>query len=852
MTEEKVNILIADDDPRNLVALDAVLEPLNQSVLRAASGPEVLALVQRYEFAVLVLDVRMPTMSGFETARLIRQRTGRHTPIIFLSAADQTSDEILKGYEVGGIDFLTKPIVPRLLRYKVAAFVELFERTRELERLRAEKSQRALQVSEERLRLVVESVRDFAIFTLDCDGLIASWNTGAAQLFGWQEEEVLGKHFRMLFTLDDQQAEVAEVEIARAASNGRAEDERWHLRRDGSRFFASGVTTHLVDDNGGLEGFTKIARDVTERKLAEEERSRLLVEAREARRVSEHFAAQLQGLAKAAVSINSSLSAEAALQIATDEARHIVGAHQSVATLTLNDQWSQSVNAVSLSDKYAEYRSFDTKPTGEGIYQLVCRMNRPLRLAQQELEGHPAWKRFGQYAAQHPPMRGWLAAPLIARDGKNMGLIQLSDKVEGDFTESDEAIIVQLAQMASVAIENGRFVKATQEARAEAEAANRMKDEFLATLSHELRTPLNAITGWTQLLRLPTVSQEDLEQGLEVIDRNAQVQAQLIEDLLDISRIISGKLRLDIHPVNPAQSIEAAVASVAHAAEARSIEILTQFDSGAPLVAADPGRLQQIVWNLLSNAVKFTPQGGQVTVRLARGDRRAEIRVTDTGQGIKPEFLPYVFDRFRQADGSTTRRHGGLGLGLSIVRQLVDLHGGTVDVQSPGENQGATFTISLPLAHERLALTGSSHQMPSASPDLAECPAGLLAGLTVLVVDDEPDAREIIKRMLMKCQAKVTVAASAREALEALDLQRPHVLISDIGMPGLDGYELIRAVRSRGCSARDVPAIALTAFARTEDRRRALMAGFQIHVAKPVDANELTAVVASLAGRTGR
>jgi PAS domain S-box-containing protein len=850
MPQDKVNILIADDDPRNLLALDAVLEPLGQNVVRASSGQEVLTLAERYEFAVLVLDVRMPSMSGFETARLIRQRTGQHTPIIFLSAADQTAAEIVKGYEVGATDFLTKPIVPELLRYKVAAFVELFQKTSELERLRAEQSQRALQASEERLRLVVESVRDFAIFTLDRQGVIASWNTGAAQLFGWQEEEILGKPFRTLFTPEDQQANMAEAEIEKATRAGRAEDERWHQRRDGSRFFASGVTTHLVDEQGRLEGFTKIARDVTERKLAEEERSRLLAEAREARRVSEQFAAQLQGLAKAAVSINSALSAEAALQIATDEARRIVGAHQSITSLTLDRDWAQSVNAVSLSDKYAEYRDFSEPPTGEGIYQLVCRTNRPLRLSQAELEGHPAWKGFSRHAGRHPPMRGWLAAPLIARDGSNMGLVQLSDKVEGEFGDSDEAIIVQLAQMASVAIENGRFVKAIQEARSDAEAANRMKDEFLATLSHELRTPLNAITGWTQLLRLPKVSSEDLAQGLEVIDRNAQVQAQLIEDLLDISRIISGKLRLDIHAVNPAQPIQAAVASVAHAAEARQIEIQTLLDSAANLVAADPARLQQIVWNLLSNAVKFTPPGGRVTVRLAREQGRARISVADTGQGIKAEFLPYVFDRFRQADASTTRRHGGLGLGLSIVRQLVDLHGGAIEVQSAGENQGTTFTVSLPLAAERPTFSAPT-RAPQSAAAAADCLAGMLGGVMVLVVDDEPDAREIIQRILTKCQAEVALASSAREALELLEQRRPDVLISDIGMPGVDGYDLIRAIRGRGYSGKELPAIALTAFARSEDRRRALMAGFQIHVVKPVDANELTAVVASLTGRIG-
>jgi CheY-like chemotaxis protein/anti-sigma regulatory factor (Ser/Thr protein kinase) len=348
---------------------------------------------------------------------------------------------------------------------------------------------------------------------------------------------------------------------------------------------------------------------------------------------------------------------------------------------------------------------------------------------------------------------------------------------------------------------------------------------------------------------MPRVAPEDLQQGLEVIDRNAQVQAQLIEDLLDISRIISGKLRLDVRSINPAGPIEAAVASIAHGAEARQIGIRTILDPTATPVAADSARLQQIVWNMLSNAVKFTPPGGSITVQLARDGGQGRISVADTGQGIKAEFLPYVFDRFRQADASTTRRHGGLGLGLSIVRQLVDLHGGTIEVQSPGENQGTTFTICMPLASER-TLAGQAREQPQVM-EPTDCPAGMLDGLIVLVVDDEPDAREIIKRMLTRSHAEVIVAASVEEALKLIDEYRPHVLVSDIGMPGQDGYDLIRAIRGRGCSARDVPAIALTAFARSEDRRRALLAGFQIHVVKPVDANELTAVVASLTGRTG-
>jgi CheY-like chemotaxis protein len=341
-----------------------------------------------------------------------------------------------------------------------------------------------------------------------------------------------------------------------------------------------------------------------------------------------------------------------------------------------------------------------------------------------------------------------------------------------------------------------------------------------------------------------------MEEGLSAIERNSQVQAQLIEDLLDISRIISGKLRLDVQRLDPAEAIEAAIAAVMPAANARSIRIHKVFDSLAGPVMGDAARLQQVFWNLLSNAVKFTPQGGKVQVRLERVNSHLEVSVVDTGMGIKPEFLPLVFDRFRQADGSTTRRHGGLGLGLAIVKQLVEMHGGGVRAKSPGEGQGATFTVMLPIAviHPDQPGPARVQTREAEAPDF--CQGGALSGLRVLVVDDEADARQLISRVLAECRAEVAVASSAAEGLELVESFRPNVIVSDVGMPEEDGYDFIRRVRAKR-SAKDLPAAALTAFARLEDRKRALRAGFQTHVAKPVDPEELTAVIASLAGRTG-
>lgn len=381
--------------------------------------------------------------------------------------------------------------------------------------------------------------------------------------------------------------------------------------------------------------------------------------------------------------------------------------------------------------------------------------------------------------------------------------------------------------------------------------ANRVKDEFLAVLSHELRSPLNPILGWAKLLRTRKLSEATTTRAIETIERNAQVQTQLIEDLLDVSRIMQGKITLNVCPVNLASTVEAAMETVRLAAEAKSIKIQSLIDSSIGLVSGDPNRLQQVVWNLLSNAIKFTPTGGRVSILLERDDFYAQIQVSDTGKGIGAEFLPYVFDYFRQADASTTRKYGGLGLGLAIVRHLVELHGGTVSATSPGEGLGATFTVKLPLLKGELGRKkDESDNSLHPSSSLAN-PS--LDGLKVLVVDDDADSREFITVVLERCKADVTPVASASEAIQALDNYKPDVLVSDIGMPGEDGYMLMRKVRARSPEqGGTIPAAALTAYARAEDRTQAISAGFQIHLPKPVDPSELAVVVASLAGRIAK
>ncbi len=383
-----------------------------------------------------------------------------------------------------------------------------------------------------------------------------------------------------------------------------------------------------------------------------------------------------------------------------------------------------------------------------------------------------------------------------------------------------------------------------------ADNANRIKDEFLDTVSHELRTPLSAIVGWADMLAGSTLDPVTSSRAIKVIQRNAQVQVQLIDDLLDVSRIITGKLRLSMQPVDLGTTLITALDSLRPAAEAKAMGVQLQFDCSSAQVSGDPDRLQQIVWNLISNAIKFTPKGGRVLVRLARVESHAEVTISDTGKGIAPEFLPHVFDRFRQADSTSTRAFGGLGLGLAIVRQLVELHGGTVRVDSKGEGLGSAFTLGLPLMTMRATERTESAMPPEFKKAEFACPSEL-EGLRVLVVDDEADTRELLQFVLEGCGAKVKTAGSAVAALEAIAQETFDVLLSDIGMPDEDGYSLLAKVRALGQErgGKVLPAAALTAYTSEKDRIRALQSGFQIHVPKPISPNEIVAIVANLAAR---
>jgi PAS domain S-box-containing protein len=441
-------------------------------------------------------------------------------------------------------------------------------------------------------------------------------------------------------------------------------------------------------------------------------------------------------------------------------------------------------------------------------------------------------------------------SPIKDANGRVVG----ASKIARDITDrklSEEALRKAQKVAETADADRQRLLESERAARSEAERASYMKDEFLATLSHELRTPLNAVLGWATTLRARHFSSEKLEQGLETIERNARVQAQIIEDLLDMSRIISGKVRLDVQRVDLPAVVAEAIDTVRATASAKGVRLQTIIDPLNAPVTGDPNRLQQVFWNLLSNAIKFTPKGGRVQVLLERVDSHLEVSIIDTGEGIAPEFLPYIFDRFQQADASTTRRHGGLGLGLAIVKQLVELHGGSVRVKSSGTGKGATFIVSLPMTVlHPLQERGHPQSKPR---DLPSVPAISLNNVSVLVIDDELDARNLLKLLLESAGAVVYLAPSAEQGMEHLLSKSVDVLICDIGMPDVDGYSLMRRIRALNDGQKsEVAAVALTAYARLEDRTEAMSAGFQNHLPKPVEPAEFLAVVHSLANPRSR
>jgi PAS domain S-box-containing protein len=664
-------------------------------------------------------------------------------------------------------------------------------------------------------RLLVQHVLDYAIFMLDADGRVTVWNEGAARLKGYTEEEIIGQNFAIFFTPEDRQLGKPEYERGMAVAHGRYEGEGWRVRKDGTRFWGNEILTAIRDADGRLTGFTKVARDLTQRKAMEdalresEERHRLLVE-----NVRDYAVFTLDPDGRV-TSWNT--GAQRLFGHSSDE---IIGRHGSV--LFTPEDVATGEHAKELATALTEGRASDDR-------------------WQMRKDGSRFW-----------------ASGVTSAMRDEAGALRGFAKVCRDLTEYKQ-----------VEEQRERLLEQEKLARLQAEQAMTMRDEFLAIVSHELRTPLTAILLWAKLMRTGAVSEQERAKVIETIEQSADAQRQLVEDLLDVSRITSGKMRLNVRDADLAVVVRAAAEAVRPMAEAKGIRMELALDERAGQVRADPDRIQQVVWNLLSNAVKFTDRGGRVTVRLGRLDDTVRIEVADTGRGIARGFLAHVFELFRQADATMTRTSGGLGLGLSICKTLVELHGGTITVASPGEGKGATFTVDLPvagaateegpLAHSPAGVAGIVSS--AGEPRGTFTPAPVLTGVRVLVVEDENHARQAIRWLLEQCGADVTAAASAPEATRAFALgnngnsghgRAYDVLVSDIAMPGQDGYEFIeqiRAIERERAIPRPVPAIALTAHARDADRTRAATAGFDAHVAKPVEPGALVAEVVRLTGR---
>ncbi|HXR98853.1 MAG TPA: PAS domain S-box protein [Terriglobales bacterium] len=647
----------------------------------------------------------------------------------------------------------------------------------------------SLHQSRDWLRTVVASIGD-AVIATGVDARVQFMNPTAERITGWSQQEAMGRPLEEIFHIvNEDTRQLVESPVSKAIRMGTIVGLANHtvlLARDGSEHPIDDSGAPIRDEAGNIRGVVMVFRDIGERRATERIRARL---------------------AEIVESSDDAIAAKDLNGIITDWNR---GAERMFG-YTAVEAVGQPMTIVIPPER------LDEEAMVLGRIRNGQRVDH-FETVRRRKNGDPV-----EVSLTISPIRN------------SKGEIVGASKTARDIGETKRLQAELEAHLA-----NERLL------RKEAEDANNAKDIFLATLSHELRTPLSAIVGWASILLRPERSDATLGEGLEIIDRNARAQTRLIDEMLDVSRIISGKFQLNLQRCELATVVAAAMDAVSAAAHAKQIRLRAQLDPAGEPGMCDPTRLQQVAWNLLSNAIKFTPRGGEVTVALERVGSTARLVVTDNGQGIAPEFVPHVFDRFRQADSTTRRKFGGLGLGLSIVKQIVELHGGTVRAESNGEGRGATFIVELPI--RAVALPEEDVELPRQLPALPSPEAIRLDGLTILVVDDEPDARRLVERVLSDAGATVTTAAAVQEVLPALARNRPQLLISDIGMPDEDGYDLIRQVRAR-VDARELPAIALTAFVGKNEVRKVLLSGYQMHISKPVEPGDLLAASASLTGR---
>jgi PAS domain S-box-containing protein len=682
------------------------------------------------------------------------------------------------------------------------------------------------------LAAIVDSADD-AIISKDLNGIIQSCNEAAARIFGYSAAELIGQPVRMLIPRD-RQAEEDDI-LSRLRRGERVEHfETVRVRKDGRPIDVSLTISPVRDASGRIIGASKIARDVTAVRTAERERLQLL----------EENAAITAALNDVGAIAASDLDRDTAVQAVVDAATQLTTAQFGAFFYNVVNDAGESYTLYTISGVPREAFSKFPMPRNTEVFEPTFKGTAVVRSP--DITTDPRYGHnppYGGMPQGHLPVRSYLAVPVKGRAGGVIGGLFFGHPEPDRFTELHERLTVGIAGWASVALENARMYAAAQD-------ASRLKDEFLASLSHELRTPLNAILGYARLLRAGMIGPDRHEKAIETIERNATSLTQIVEDVLDISRIIAGKIRLDVQTVDFPQVVRNALGAVTPAASAKNVRLETVLDPHAGPIAGDPERLQQILWNLLSNAVKFTGKGGKVQVKLERVNSHVEVSVSDTGVGISPDFLPHVFERFRQADAATTRERGGLGLGLAIAKQMSELHGGTLEAASGGLGHGATFRLKVPLMIVHPGSLEPDRVHPR-SPSMARAvPQGDLEGVHILAVDDDADARSLLTTLLRASGAHVTTAESAEEALRKLDSGPPAVLVSDLGMPRLDGFHLIAQVRRhRNPIVRSMPAVALTAYARSDDRVKALRAGFQMHLAKPIDPMELITTLAALVKR---